>query len=122
MKKLLFLTVLSVISGLLVTQQIVDAKSNDPDPLQVHIDGPGQISMNEFVQFDADVDGGTPPYSYEWEQSYVSRNGPWSPVGSDIPYYTYISYSGQSFWLRLRVTDADQNSKLSLVHPVHVTP
>ncbi|WP_139240282.1 hypothetical protein [Fodinibius roseus] len=88
--------------------------------LQVHIDGPYQIQTNQYYQFEAITDGGYQPYSWQWQLDYGNGSGPWQNVGGDS--YTHISYNQQDFYLRVQVTDAQNDTKTSTIHPVTVSP
>lgn len=91
------------------------------NPLQVHIDGPYQIQTNQYYEFEAITSGGYRPYSWQWEIDYGNGSGPWQSVGGDSKLYTHISYNEQDFYLRVHVTDDENDTKTSTIHPVTVS-
>jgi hypothetical protein len=96
--------------GVASTSTSVSLFHNPPPPpaLSVDIEGPWTPPLNAWCTWEADVSGGTPPYSYAWyrDEEFVS------PVDS------YTGYTGTTdFLLELVVTDAasDEDSKQLLV-------
>ncbi len=101
---------------------VLDAGAAVGFTLSIHpfIEGPNQIQVNEFVQFEATVGGGVRPYSFQWQIDY-NMTGNWQNVGGDAAFYGHQSFNDDDFVLRVIVTDADNDSGTSVNHWVTVT-
>lgn len=68
------------------------------DPLSASIIGPDEVKPNVPCLYMANVQGGTPPYTYAWS----------APGGSssDADFVYYNIGTGSSYWVTLEVTDA----------------
>ncbi|MCC5904675.1 MAG: S8 family serine peptidase [Balneolaceae bacterium] len=89
-------------------------------PIHPFIEGPNQIKVNEFVQFDTTVGGGARPYSFQWQIDY-NMTGNWQNIGGNAAFYGHQSFNDDDFALRVIVTDTDNDSGTSTIHWVTVT-
>lgn len=71
-------------------------------PFSAEISGDFFFGEGNSGQWDAVVNGGTPPYDYTWYRSYSSASGPWTQVGTSSSYNQMVN---EEMWLRLSVTD-----------------
>lgn len=81
----------------------------------VSVSGPSQLTQQDGIAwFTAEIDGGSPPYEYEWESRIGSGN--WYPSGTHET--VSITYSPTIHWFYVRVTITDSNdiSVTSLHH------
>lgn len=90
-------------------------------PIYPSIDGPNQIQLNQYVEFDASAEGGLKPYSFEWQIDYTMTGNSWQTVGSSASFYGHQSYTLDDFMLRVIVTDANNDTGTSTFHQVTVT-
>ncbi|HYR09027.1 MAG TPA: hypothetical protein VEQ60_14695, partial [Longimicrobium sp.] len=70
-----------------------------PPPMTVTIYGPGTIRPNSTCYWWANVSGGTAPYTYYW----------YGGVSSWRTDYEFFAYATRSFYLDVKVTDANGN-------------
>lgn len=72
--------------------------------------GPITVPTNATCMWSADVDGGMPPFSYQWQKD-------WPTVGTGAQLYLDTGSSSTSFNLTLTVTDGDAgtNGDMSFV-------
>ncbi|HEX2080670.1 MAG TPA: hypothetical protein VHG08_23400 [Longimicrobium sp.] len=90
-------TISAVIDG--VTGSTSVSVVNPPPPMSVTIYGPNKILPNHTCYWWANVSGGTPPYTYYW----------YGGVSSDRTGYEFWAYASRSFYLDVKVTDANGN-------------
>ncbi len=72
-------------------------------PFTAEIFGPVNVQTGQTGQWFASASGGQTPYSYTWQRSTSSSNGPWKTVGSNS------SYSQPVFgdmWLKLTAVES----------------
>jgi hypothetical protein len=67
--------------------------------MSVTIYGPGTIRSNSTCYWWANVSGGTAPYTYYW----------YGGVSSSRTDYEFFAYATRSFYLDVKVTDANGN-------------
>jgi hypothetical protein len=90
-------TITAVIDGVSGSTNVTVV--NPPPPMTVTIYGPGTIRPNTTCYWWADVSGGTAPYTYYWYGGVSS----WR---TDSEFWAYAT---RSFWLDVKVTDANGN-------------
>lgn len=90
-------TITAVIDGVSGSTSVTVV--NPPPPMTVTIYGPGTIRPNTTCYWYSSVSGGTAPYTYYWYGGVSSwRTDP-----------EFFAYATRSFWLDLKVTDANGN-------------
>lgn len=90
-------TISAVIDGITGSTSVTVV--NPPPPMTVTIYGPGTIRPNSTCYWWANVSGGTAPYTYYW----------YGGVSSWRTDYEFFAYATRSFWLDVKVTDANGN-------------
>lgn len=102
---------------------VLDAAAALGNTLSIYpsIDGPNQIQLNQYVEFEASAEGGLKPYSFEWQIDYTLTGNSWQTVGSSASFYGHLSYTLDDFLLRVIVTDANNDTGTSTFHHVTVT-
>lgn len=78
---------------------------------------------NSFENFYAIPSDGSPPYLYQWGLQYPDGQG-WQNIGDGSDVYTHfeLSNGNEFFNLRVTVTDSENDTDLSPIHTVTISP
>jgi hypothetical protein len=86
----------------------VDIPEPEPSPLVFNINGPFEVYASTFVEWDANIISGTPPYEYSWQMRTHSTNGTWgnwTQVGDYESLRQFIPSSIDEMELKLTISD-----------------
>jgi hypothetical protein len=82
------------VDGHTIASTSLNVVASIPETFSLSIDGPGVVTAGLSYEWDADASGGTPPYTFQWQDASTSSAFTTSFADEGEPYDTQIALDG----------------------------